>query len=44
VFIAQQLRVTVLREPIVQSGPFVMNTQAEIMAAINDYRAGRLGS
>jgi redox-sensitive bicupin YhaK (pirin superfamily) len=31
-----------LREPIVQYGPFVMNTQAEIMAAINDYRTGRL--
>ncbi|MFZ6751334.1 pirin family protein [Undibacterium sp. Ren11W] len=31
-----------LREPIVQYGPFVMNTQAEIMAAINDYRAGKL--
>ncbi|AZP12581.1 pirin family protein [Undibacterium parvum] len=31
-----------LREPIVQYGPFVMNTQAEIMATINDYRAGRL--
>ena len=31
-----------LREPIVQYGPFVMNTQAEIMAAINDYRAGVL--
>ena len=32
-----------LREPIVQYGPFVMNTQAEIMAAISDYRAGKLG-
>ena len=31
-----------LREPIVQYGPFVMNTQAEIMAAISDYRAGKL--
>ena len=31
-----------LREAIVQYGPFVMNTQAEIMAAINDYRAGKL--
>lgn len=33
-----------LREPIVQYGPFVMNTQAEIMAAINDYRAGKLAN
>jgi hypothetical protein len=31
-----------LGEPIVQYGPFVMNSQAEIMAAINDYRSGRL--
>jgi redox-sensitive bicupin YhaK (pirin superfamily) len=32
-----------LREPIVQHGPFVMNTEREIMQAIEDYRAGRLG-
>jgi redox-sensitive bicupin YhaK (pirin superfamily) len=32
-----------LREPIVQYGPFVMNTRAEIDTAIADYRAGRLG-
>jgi redox-sensitive bicupin YhaK (pirin superfamily) len=31
-----------LREPIVQYGPFVMNTEAQIRAAIEDYRAGRL--
>jgi redox-sensitive bicupin YhaK (pirin superfamily) len=31
-----------LREPIVQYGPFVMNTQEEIMAAISDYRSGVL--
>lgn len=30
-------------EPIVAHGPFVMNTRAEIEAAIADYRAGRLG-
>lgn len=31
-----------LREPIVQGGPFVMNTQAEIVQAIADYRSGAL--
>lgn len=30
-----------LGEPIVQYGPFVMNSEAEIHAAIDDYRAGR---
>jgi len=30
-----------LNEPIVQHGPFVMNTQAEIAAAIQDYESGR---
>ena len=33
-----------LREPIVQYGPFVMNSQAEIFQAINDYNEGRLVS
>jgi quercetin 2,3-dioxygenase len=32
-----------LREPVVQYGPFVMNTEREISKAIEDYRAGRLG-
>jgi hypothetical protein len=32
-----------LREPVVQYGPFVMNTEKEIAQAIEDYRAGRLG-
>lgn len=33
-----------LREPIVQYGPFVMNTQDEIFQAINDFREGRLAA
>jgi hypothetical protein len=32
-----------LREPVVQYGPFVMNTREEILAAIHDYQAGRMG-
>jgi hypothetical protein len=32
-----------LKEPIVQYGPFVMNTQQEIYQAFSDMRAGRLG-
>lgn len=31
-----------LNEPIVQYGPFVMNTQQEIHQALDDYRNGRL--
>ena len=31
-----------LNEPIVQYGPFVMNSQEEIHQALNDYRDGRL--
>jgi redox-sensitive bicupin YhaK (pirin superfamily) len=32
-----------LQEPIVQHGPFVMNTEAEIRQTLDDLRAGRLG-
>jgi redox-sensitive bicupin YhaK (pirin superfamily) len=33
-----------IKEPVVQYGPFVMNTKAEINQAIDDYNAGRLGT
>jgi redox-sensitive bicupin YhaK (pirin superfamily) len=32
-----------LKEPVVQYGPFVMNTENEIRQAIIDYQSGRLG-
>lgn len=32
-----------LHEPVVQYGPFVMNTHEEIEQALDDYRAGRFG-
>lgn len=32
-----------LNEPVVRYGPFVMNTEADIMEAIADYRNGRMG-
>jgi redox-sensitive bicupin YhaK (pirin superfamily) len=32
-----------IREKIVHMGPFVMNSEAEIRQAIDDYRSGRIG-
>src|SRR5207244_8075051 len=33
-----------IREPVVWYGPFVMNTKQEIIDAVDDFEAGRLGS
>lgn len=33
-----------LNEPVARYGPFVMNTEAEIRQAIEDYRQGRMGA
>jgi hypothetical protein len=33
-----------IREPIAWHGPFVMNTRDEIVRALDDYRAGRMGT
>ena len=32
-----------IREPVAWMGPFVMNTREEVMQAVADYQAGRLG-
>jgi redox-sensitive bicupin YhaK (pirin superfamily) len=32
-----------LREPIAQYGPFVMNTREQLMQAVEDFQAGRMG-
>jgi quercetin 2,3-dioxygenase len=34
--------VMLIKEPIVQYGPFVMNTREEIEQAIRDYQSGAL--
>ncbi len=33
-----------IKEPVFSYGPFVMNTEQEIVEAINDFRAGKMGS
>ncbi|MGW0036966.1 pirin family protein [Gordonia sp. NPDC003376] len=33
-----------IREPVVQYGPFVMNTRQQLVEAVEDFQAGRLGT
>lgn len=33
-----------IREPVAWGGPFVMNTRVEVIAAVEDYQSGRLGT
>jgi redox-sensitive bicupin YhaK (pirin superfamily) len=32
-----------LREPVARHGPFVMNTEKELVQAFEDYQSGRMG-
>jgi hypothetical protein len=32
-----------IQEPVARMGPFVMNTEEELVHAVNDYRAGKMG-
>ena len=36
-------RVEPLNEPVATYGPYVMNTQTEIMEAMRDYQNGKMG-
>ena len=33
----------IIHEPVAAHGPFVMNTQTEIMEAVRDYQMGKMG-
>jgi redox-sensitive bicupin YhaK (pirin superfamily) len=33
-----------IREPVIQYGPFVMNSKSELIQALEDYNAGKFGA